>query len=966
MSKRLLYLVFFFALPYLANAQIARTIDGTGNNLSNPTWGSAGEQLTRICSVNYADSISSPGGVDRPNPRIISNLLFAQDTLFQDPLSLSDFVWVFGQFIDHDIVSVSSDPTEPAGIPVNFPDEHFNPGGVFPNVEIHMSRTLEASGTGTATNNPRQHANNITGWIDGSSVYGSDTDRADYLRTFVDGKLKTSVGDLLPYNTTNNEQGAPIDSDAPFMDNENPFNSTLFVAGDSRANEQPLLACFHTLFVREHNRLCEEYKIENPSWTDAQLYDKARRVVGALIQSVVYEQWLPTMGVHLPAYTGYDATVNSNISNEFSAAAFRMGHTLLNSTIRRIDIGGEDIIPAMTLAEAFFNPFDIATNGMDPFFRGMAAQIEQDLDGKVVSDVRNFLFGPPGNGGLDLASININRGRERGLPDFNTMRMDSGLPAYNTFQEINSDPTVYTVLESLYTDVNDIDPWVGLLVEDHMPDALFGETIMHIMMEQFAVLRDGDRFYYEVDPVLSQEEKDSIKNTVLSDIIMRNTGVDVMQENVFRAMEFDSICMAPLSTAELAGGIQTTGATTVADVEIEVTDENGMLLYADVTSNLGDFLIEEVATCEYYTITPEKDVNALNGVTTYDLVNIIQHALDVEYLDSPYKIIAADANADGQVTTFDVVLLRKLILFLETTVVGNTAWRFVDADYVFDEPTNPLAEDFPEHREVTMLSEDMALDFVAIKIGDINNSADGNLFNAGADDRTDETLLFELTDQNLEEGETVVVPFYANNIMDVAGFQFTLNYNTEHLTLASIEQVTLPTLSQNNFGVLAEDGAITSSWNGTTSGLNEDDVLFNLHFEVTKSGKLSDQLSLNSRFTLAEAYTSNDLSIMDVVLRFKDESGTELTPAGFELYQNKPNPFKGNTSIGFSLSENSDVSLKVFDVTGRLVTVTQNNYAEGYHEIEINESVLSSAGSVFYYQIETVFGTAIKKMILVK
>ncbi len=966
MSKRLFYLIFFFTLPYLSNAQIVRTIDGTNNNLSNPEWGAAGDEMSRICSVNYADSISTPGGVDRPNPRIISNLLFAQDTLVQDPLNLSDYIWVFGQFIDHDIVATSSDPTESAGIPVNFPDEHFNPGGAFPNVEIHMSRTLEASGTGTSISNPRQHINEITSWIDGSGVYGSDIERANYLRSFVDGKLKTSVGNLLPYNTTNNEQGAPIDPAAPHMENENPFNSTLFVAGDTRANEQPLLACFHTLFVREHNRLCEEYKNEDPTLNDEQLYQKARRVVGALIQSIVYEQWLPTMGVHLPAYTGYDETVNGVISNEFSAAAFRLGHTLLNSTIRRIDVDGEDIEPAMTLAQAFFNPFDIATNGMDPFFRGMAAQIEQDCDGKVVSDVRNFLFGPPGNGGLDLASININRGRERGLPDFNTMRMDSGLPAYTSFDEINADPDVYTVLESLYTDVNDIDPWVGLLVENHMPQALFGETIMHIMMEQFAALRDGDRFYYEGDPVLTQEEKDSIKNTVLSDIIMRNTGVDVMQHNVFKAMELDSVCMADLPTAELAGAIQTTTATTVANVEVEVTDGNGTVLYEDLTTEFGDFLIEDVATCEYYTITPEKDVNALNGVTTNDLVNIIQHALDIDYLDSPYKIIAADANADGQVTTFDVVLLRKLILFLETSVEGNTSWRFVDADYVFDDPTNPLAEDFAEHKEVTMLSEDAALDFVAIKIGDVNNSADGNLFNAGADDRTGETLLFELTDQKLQEGETVVVPFYANNITDVAAFQFTLNYDIEYLNLTSIEQVTLPALSENNFGVLAEDGAITSSWNGATSGLNEDDVLFNLHFEVAKSGQLSNYLTLNSRFTLAEAYTTTDLAIMDVALRFKDDAGTELTPAGFELYQNKPNPFKGNTSIGFSLSENSDVTFKVFDVTGRLVTSSQNNYTEGYHEIEINESVLSSAGSVFYYQIETVFGTAIKKMILVK
>src|SRR5690606_36215670 len=154
---------------------------------------------------------------------------------------------------------------------------------------------------------------------------------------------------------------------------------------------------------------------------------------------------------------------------------------------------------------------------------------------KVVDDLRNFLFGQPGAGGMDLAAINILRGRERGLPDYNTIRTDFGLEAVSDFSQFSSNPLMNQALEHAYGDINLVDPWVGMLAETHMPDALFGKTAMTIVKQQFMTLRDGDRFYYENDPWLSQDEKSRIRSTRLADIIRRNTPITIIQDEIFIA-----------------------------------------------------------------------------------------------------------------------------------------------------------------------------------------------------------------------------------------------------------------------------------------------------------------------------------------------------------------------------------------------------------------------------------------------
>jgi hypothetical protein len=519
------------------SAQNYRSFDGSGNNVLYEDYGVAGGPVQRIAAPVFSDGISSPAANDRSNPRHISNMLFDQPEQVFDSKEHSDYLWVFGQFIDHDITLIVNDPVEPLMIPVPTGDIHFDPLQTGNSV-IPMSRALAREGTGTGTDNPRAYSNEITAFIDGSAVYGSSRERADWLRSFEGGKLLTSKNNLLPFNTADGEFNSGKDFYAPHMDIVNPNLSKWCVAGDVRANENVLLTVMHTLFMREHNRQCDLLADSNPDWDDEQLYQEARRRVGAIIQAITFEEWLPNFGILLPEYTGYNPEVNPNMMTVFSVAAYRLGHTMLSSNIMRMDENCHTMPQGhTTLKDVFFEPLVILeSGGIEPFIKGMSAQSMQQIDCKMIDDVRNFLFGPPGSGmGMDLAAINIQRGREMGLPDFNTVRKSFGLPAYNTFEEICSEPEVYTLLETLYNNVNNIDAWVGFLAEEHVEGAMIGESLIRVLSAQFGALRNGDRFYFENDPAFTAEEIAEIKATRLVDVIKRNTEMRFMQSEAFLA-----------------------------------------------------------------------------------------------------------------------------------------------------------------------------------------------------------------------------------------------------------------------------------------------------------------------------------------------------------------------------------------------------------------------------------------------
>jgi hypothetical protein len=473
--------------------------------------------------VDYADGVSAPAGAGRPSARAVSNAVHAQSGSIPNPLGASDFVWQWGQFLDHDIdLTEPAHPSEPFDIPVPDGDPFFDPLSTGTAL-IPLDRSAWDATSGTGPADPRQQVNQITTFIDASNVYGSDPVRAAALRTFTGGRLRTSPGDLLPFNT-----GGLPNAGGP--------DPSLFLAGDVRANEQVGLTALHTLFVREHNRQAAEIATAWPTAPDEVLYQEARRRGGALMQALTYNEFLPVLlgPDPLPPYAGYDPGVDPQIANVFSTACYRFGHSMLGAGLLRLDAAGQPIAGgSLALRDAFFAPERITDEGgIDPILRGLAAQVAQDVDVHVIDDVRNFLFGPPGAGGFDLASLNIQRGRDHGLPSYNDLREALGLARKADFAEVSSEPGVRARLASIYADVDEVDAWTGGLAEDPLPGALVGELVFTVLAEQFTALREGDRYWYQAR--FRGASLLEIETTRLADVIRRNTGIgDELQDDVF-------------------------------------------------------------------------------------------------------------------------------------------------------------------------------------------------------------------------------------------------------------------------------------------------------------------------------------------------------------------------------------------------------------------------------------------------
>jgi hypothetical protein len=370
--------------------------------------------------------------------------------------------------------------------------------------------------------------------------------------------------------------------------------------------------------------------------------------------------------------------------------------------------------------------------------------------------------------------------------------------------------------------------------------------------------------------------------------------------------------------------------------------------YFDLSDTLGLYAVtNSVPLAATFVIAPEKDDNPLNGVTTYDLVLISKHILGIEPLNSPYKMIAADANKSGSITTFDIVELRKLILGIYTELPNNTSWRFVDKSFQFPNANNPFQTAFPEtisvaDAMVTQASED----FVGVKIGDVNNTVVANA-TMQAEERSTSTAIFDVEDRMVTAGEQLEVMFKAADALK--GFQFTLLLDG----LKAISTVNADHVSENNFNLLPEK-AMAVSIDGAQA--------FKVRFLAEKSGKLSSMLGVSGSITRAEAYPASKAGRLGVALRF---SGKAIAGIGFELYQNQPNPFVNKTSIGFFLPEAGEATLSVFDETSRLVYEQKGQFAAGDNSILLNRSLINTQG-VLWYQVSSGENKGVRKMIQVK
>ena len=418
----------------------------------------------------------------------------------------------------------------------------------------------------------------------------------------------------------------------------------------------------------------------------------------------------------------------------------------------------------------------------------------------------------------------------------------------------------------------------------------------------------------------------------------------------------DNMGFCSNSFGTVAGTLKTEEDNGLEDANIELDGSSPALPPTNMfefSDNNGDYLFAGVPYLGDYTVTPTKDNDPLNGVSTFDLVLINKHILGLEPLNSPYKMIAADANNSRSITTFDIVELRKLILGIYTELPNNTSWRFVDKDFNFPNQLNPFQTIFPETKQIAAMQASMDDEnFVSVKVGDVNlNAVTNSLMNS--DDRTSGSLMIDLEDRQVKAGETFTVDFTAAE--QVIGYQFTLNFpNMEVVGVTPGADMTM-----ENFGIFNADHFLTTSFdNERTVGT------FAVTFRAKAAGTLSEMLKVSSQITVAEAYNLNK-ERQEVALRFNGNNGSTVTGLGFELYQNQPNPWINKTQVGFYLPEATEATLTIFDETGRTLYVQTGQFSKGYNAFAIERALVNTTG-VLFYQLETATDSAVKKMIQTK
>lgn len=507
-----------------------RTLDGTCSSIGRGEknlWGSSNRPHFSYFNVNSA----KPVGLDRPSPRLISNALCKQSRPSKDERRLNEMVTFFGQFIDHTIVATPVDERGRDRLDIQIPKNdpimaNFSRG----KLPFTRSMRIKVSKNGR-TERPQ---NSLSSVIDLVSVYGPDIARSRALRYFKGGLLKVSGPNLLPLNT-GRINNAPV------------LGRKFFLAGDHRANEHPVLTCLHTVFMREHNDIAKELSVTFPGWSDEQIYQNARHINIAQMQKIVFEEWYPAItGRKLPKYKGFNSNINPTVSIVFSTAAFRIGHTMVGNQVNRAGIGNSRMSPFDFKSMLFTGTSVIKTQGIESFIRGTLLNSAQRIDLEVTDVLRNFLFkNVKGEEGFDLIALNIQRCRDHGCPSYKVIRryFVKGRPGdVKRFSDITKNRNVQSRLQSVYGRVDKIDPWIGLMAEDHAPRSSMGPTMLAIWQREFLRLRDGDRFHFRVRNYFSKEQlrtqraRDVLrKSAVFKDILLRNTRIASfeLRKNIF-------------------------------------------------------------------------------------------------------------------------------------------------------------------------------------------------------------------------------------------------------------------------------------------------------------------------------------------------------------------------------------------------------------------------------------------------
>ncbi|XP_060115617.1 myeloperoxidase-like [Heteronotia binoei] len=533
-----------------------RTFTGECNNLRSPILGASNRPYVRWLPQQYEDGVSVPrgwtetkrySGFSLPSVRAVSNEIvsFPNDKFTEDQ-ERSVLFMQWGQFTDHDLdlglgqeigdcsnTCDKKSPCFPIKVPLSDPRS----------VNISCFPFTRASPVCDGSIAMRNQINVITAFLDGSQVYGNDAETATTLRGsggFMAVNQLTDKGlAFLPFNT--------MSKSIPCLKTDPEHKIPCFLAGDTRVDEMPALTVLHTLFLREHNRLVTELKRLNPQWDPDTLYHEARKIVGATLQKITYTDYLPevlgvTTSTNLKRYTGYNSTVDPRISSVFTNA-FRFGHAAVRPSVNRLD-SSYRLVSQTPLQRQFMTPWNIVRQGgIDPLLRGILARPAKLFKQNqfVVDALRNHLFEQTSNIGMDLPSLNMQRGRDHGLPAYNAWRSFCGLSQPRNEAELAAvlkNPVLAKNFIKLYGTPENIDLWVGAVAEPLVPNGRAGPLLSCIFGRQFSNVRDGDRFWWENPGVFTPEQLKSLRAVSLSRIICDNSSLKEVPRNVFRANKY--------------------------------------------------------------------------------------------------------------------------------------------------------------------------------------------------------------------------------------------------------------------------------------------------------------------------------------------------------------------------------------------------------------------------------------------
>ncbi|MFK7936496.1 MAG: HYR domain-containing protein [Saprospiraceae bacterium] len=415
--------------------------------------------------------------------------------------------------------------------------------------------------------------------------------------------------------------------------------------------------------------------------------------------------------------------------------------------------------------------------------------------------------------------------------------------------------------------------------------------------------------------------------------------VDVtIQDNIYNCTT------APEGTAEVSGLIRTSTGETMAEVTLQI---NGNQEVMATTDDNGSYRISDLPMYDDYTIQPVSADDYKNGVSTFDLIKIRKHILGLETITDPYKLIAGDVNNSGSISTFDMVTLRKLILGIEDELAQHPSWVFVKADYDFPSDMNPAAAPYPQLENINNLDKNHGqVDFIAIKIGDMNGTASTNFNTDEVDERSGADDLNFLTENvKLVAGYEYEVPIYAQDFYNIEGFQLTFDYDTNNLEWLGIEANALPRLTNDHFYEV-EPGKITLSWEYFyDTEIDETEPLFTLRFTATHNSTLQNELKLTPSHLSSEAYTYDE-NLLNLNLLFTESQ------RDFYLLQNTPNPFRDATSVHFKLPKATEVTLTIYDLHGRQIQQYRDHFSAGQQGIDIQLKDINTQG-ILYYTLTT-------------